>query len=92
MEHCELSSPWVVMARFTDNVQVTSYLESAAKSFGLEATVEHDERYNAANEFMEVVYKLLEGSWEDDAVEANKASGVYTNPDKVHAINHAGCA
>ncbi|CZT25726.1 probable coenzyme F420-dependent N5,N10-methylene tetrahydromethanopterin reductase and related flavin-dependent oxidoreductases [Ramularia collo-cygni] len=69
---------------------VTSYLESAAKSFGLESTVEHDERYNAANEFMEVVYKLLEGSWEDDAVEANKATGIYTNPEKVHAINHAG--
>lgn len=69
---------------------VTSYLESAAKSFGLESTVEHDERYNAANEFMEVVYKLLEGSWEDDAVEANRSTGIYTNPDKVHAINHEG--
>lgn len=69
---------------------MTSYLESAAKSFGLESTIEHDERYKAADEFMEVVYKLLEGSWEDDAVEANKSSGVYTNPKKVHAIDHVG--
>lgn len=69
---------------------VTSYLESAAKSFGLEQTVEHDERYAIADEYMEVVYKLLEGSWEDDAIEANKKIGTWTNPDKVHAIDHAG--
>lgn len=70
---------------------VTSYLQSAAESFGMDQQVEHDERYKMADEFMEVVYKLLEGSWEDDAVEANKKTGVYTNPDKVHKINHAGC-
>lgn len=69
---------------------VTSYLESAAKSFGLDHTVEHDERYAIADEFMEVVYKLLEGSWEDDAFEANKKTGIYTNPQKVHHIDHAG--
>ncbi|KAK4497846.1 hypothetical protein PRZ48_010501 [Zasmidium cellare] len=69
---------------------VTSYLESAAKSFGLEQTVEHDERYKIADEFMEVVYKLLEGSWDDDAIEANKKTGVWTNPEKVHHIDHAG--
>ncbi|KAF7195102.1 Dimethyl-sulfide monooxygenase, partial [Pseudocercospora fuligena] len=69
---------------------VTSYLESAAKSYGLEQTVEHDERYKIADEFLSVFYKLLEGSWEDDAVEANKKTGVYTNPDKVHHIDHVG--
>ncbi|KAL1586325.1 hypothetical protein WHR41_05437 [Cladosporium halotolerans] len=46
---------------------VTSYLESAAKSFGLEKGIEHDERYKIADEFLEVVYKLLEGSWQDSA-------------------------
>lgn len=69
---------------------VTSYLESAAKSFGLEKTVEHDERYAIADEYMEVVYKLLEGSWGDDAVEADKKKGVWTNPEKVHTIDHEG--
>ncbi|KJX93975.1 xenobiotic compound family monooxygenase like protein [Zymoseptoria brevis] len=69
---------------------VTSYLESAAKSFGLESTVDHDKRYQAAEEFMEVIYKLVEGSWDDDAVETNKTTGVYSNPSKVHAINHVG--
>lgn len=69
---------------------VTSYLESAAKSYGLDSTVQHDERYEIADEFLEVFYKLVEGSWEDDAVEANKKTGIYTNPQKVHHINHAG--
>ena len=39
---------------------------------------------------MDVVYKLLETSWEEDAVEANKKTGVYANPDKVHKIKHVG--
>lgn len=69
---------------------VTSYLQSAADSFGFDQQVEHDERYAMADEFMEVVYKLLEGSWEDDAVEANKKTGIYTNPEKVHKIDHTG--
>ena len=78
---------------------VTGYLQSAAESFGLEEQIEHDERYRKADEFMEVVYKLLEQSWEDDAVEANKKTGVYTNPDKVCSLtvhfnnlsNHVRC-
>lgn len=69
---------------------VTSYLDSAAKSYGSEQVTQHDDRYEVADEFLEVVYKLLEGSWEDDAVEANKQTGVYTNPDLVHQINHIG--
>jgi len=69
---------------------VTSYLESAAKSFGLEKGIEHDERYKIADEFLDVVYKLLEGSWQEDAVEADKQKGVWTNPDKVRKIDHVG--
>ncbi|THW04261.1 Nitrilotriacetate monooxygenase component A/pristinamycin IIA synthase subunit A [Aureobasidium pullulans] len=69
---------------------VTSYLESAAKSYGLEQNIEHDERYRIADEFMDVFYKLLEGSWQDSAVEADKSTGVWTNPDKVKKINHEG--
>ncbi len=43
---------------------VTGYLDSAAKAFGLDRQFPHDERYILAAEFMEVVYKLWEGSWE----------------------------
>lgn len=43
---------------------VTSYLQSAAESYGLDQQVEHDERYARADEFLTVVYKLLEGEFE----------------------------
>jgi alkanesulfonate monooxygenase SsuD/methylene tetrahydromethanopterin reductase-like flavin-dependent oxidoreductase (luciferase family) len=69
---------------------VTSYLESAAKSYGHQELIEHDERYRMAHEFMEVVYKLWEQSWEDHSIEADRKTGVYANPDKVKKINHAG--
>lgn len=69
---------------------VTTYLESAAKSFGSADLVEHEERYRKADEFMEVVYKLWEGSWQGDAVQADRTTGIYSNPSKVVPINHAG--
>lgn len=69
---------------------VTGYLPSASRNMGQEDQLEHDERYNHADEYLEVIYKLLEGSWEDDAVQADKATGVYTDPAKVHPINHEG--
>lgn len=69
---------------------VTGYLPSAARNMGQEDQMEHDERYDHADEYLEVVYKLLEGSWEDDAVQNDKESGVYTDPTKVHNIKHEG--
>lgn len=69
---------------------VTSYLDSAAKSFGLEEQIPHDERYERADEFMQVVYKLLEGSWREDAVVKDKQAGIYANPDAVRFIDHKG--
>lgn len=69
---------------------VTSYLKSAATNLGLEAQIPHDERYNIADEFMEVCYKLWEGSWEDNAVVKDAKTGIYTDPSRVHDINHKG--
>lgn len=69
---------------------VTSYLDSAARNHGLDQQVPHDERYAIAEEYMEVVYKLWEGSWRDDAVTADRQSGIYTQPDAVREINHVG--
>lgn len=69
---------------------VTSYLKSAAENLGLDAQIPHDERYNIADEFIEVCYKLWEGSWEDDAVIRDRAKGIYTDPAKVHDIKHKG--
>ncbi|WP_156290573.1 LLM class flavin-dependent oxidoreductase [Oceanobacillus salinisoli] len=69
---------------------VTSYLRSEAINLGLEEQMEHDKRYERADEYMEVVYKLWEQSWEDDAVIADVETGVYADSSKVHPIDHEG--
>lgn len=69
---------------------VTSYLESAARNHSLDHQVPHDERYAIAEEYMEVLYKLWEGSWRDNSVIADRATGVYIQPDGVREINHHG--
>lgn len=69
---------------------VTSYLESAARNLGLERQLDHDARYDLAEEFMDVTYKLWEGSWEEGAVLKDRERGIYTDPAKVHPINHQG--
>ncbi len=69
---------------------VTGYLDSAARNLGLEHQLGHDDRYDLADEYLEVVYKLWEASWDDDAVVRDRANGVYTDPSKVHGIAHAG--
>jgi FMN-dependent oxidoreductase (nitrilotriacetate monooxygenase family) len=73
--------------RFGWNI-VTSYLPNAARNFGLDDEVEHDDRYALADEFLDVVYKLWEGSWDDDAVIRDRANHVYTDPSKVRYIDH----
>lgn len=69
---------------------VTGYLPSAARNFGAADQLDHDERYNQADEYLEVLYKLWEGSWEDDAVVRDVAQGIYVDPAKVHHIGHQG--
>lgn len=69
---------------------VTSYLKSAAVNMGLEDQIKHDERYDIAEEYLEVCYKLWEGSWEDDAVQLDKEKGIFADPAKVHDIHHEG--
>ena len=69
---------------------VTSYLPNAGENLGLGGLPPHDERYARAEEYLEVAYKLWEGSWEEDAVLRDTARGVYADPAKVHPIDHAG--
>jgi FMN-dependent oxidoreductase (nitrilotriacetate monooxygenase family) len=69
---------------------VTSYLESAAANLGLDERIDHDERYDRADEFMDVCYALWEESWDDDAVERDAETGRFADPEKVHQIDHSG--
>ncbi|WP_428419479.1 LLM class flavin-dependent oxidoreductase [Methylibium sp.] len=69
---------------------VTGYLDSAARNLGLAQQLAHDERYDLADDYLDVVYKLWEHSWEDGAVRRDKADRVFTDPAKVHPIRHHG--
>lgn len=69
---------------------VTSYLESAARNFGLDTQIPHDERYEIASEYLDVMYKLWEGSWRDDAVARDPVTRQFTVPERVRRIDHQG--
>ncbi len=49
----------------------------------------HDERYERAHEYMEVVYALWD-SFEPDAMVMDHDNRIMTNPDKVHRIDFKG--
>lgn len=57
---------------------------------GQNSLKEHDLRYAQAEEFLELCYKFWEGSWQDDAIVKDKARRTFTEPSKVHAIEHQG--
>ena len=69
---------------------VTSTLENAARNFGYDRLPPHDERYAWAEEYLEVVYKLWEGSWDEGALLKDRDSGVYADAAHIHRINHEG--
>lgn len=69
---------------------VTGYLNSGAVNFGVSAQEAHDRRYDIADEYLEVCYKLWETSWQDDAVVADRTRGIYADPCRVRAIDHRG--
>ncbi len=68
---------------------VTSTAERAAQNFGLDAHVEHDLRYEMADEFVEVVTRLW-SSWDADAIVMDRGRGVFVDPAKVRAIDFKG--
>ncbi|WP_180165442.1 LLM class flavin-dependent oxidoreductase [Acinetobacter sp. YH12049] len=69
---------------------VTGYLDSAERLIGQKGLKDHDLRYEQAEEFLQLCYKFWEGSWENDAVQKDKANRIFSDPKKVHAIQHQG--
>ncbi|WP_167051102.1 LLM class flavin-dependent oxidoreductase [Salinibacterium sp. ZJ77] len=69
---------------------VTSTQENAARNFGLDRLTDHDERYEWAEEYVDVAYKLWEGSWDDDALVRDKEAGIFSHGDRIHRIDHVG--
>lgn len=68
---------------------VTSTMENEAHNFGLDAHMGHAERYARADEFVTVARRLWD-SWQEGAVLADKASGRYTDPSRISALDHSG--
>jgi long-chain alkane monooxygenase len=69
---------------------VTSHLDNAARNLGYDRLPSHDDRYRRAEEYVQVLYKLVEGSWEDDAVIRDVERGIYADPGRIHDIDHVG--
>jgi FMN-dependent oxidoreductase (nitrilotriacetate monooxygenase family) len=68
---------------------VTSLNSAEARNFGQREHMAHDERYDRADEFMEVVLGHW-NTWEDDALVLDKASGRFADPAKVRRLDHVG--
>ena len=68
---------------------VTNPLVNAAHNFGQERTP-HDERYEWASEYVDVTYKLWEGSWDDGALLQDREAGIHADFEKIHRIQHVG--
>ncbi|MDH0911763.1 LLM class flavin-dependent oxidoreductase [Rhizobium pusense] len=69
---------------------VTGYLDSAARALGQNGMIAHDDRYDRADDYLDLLYKLWEGSWDDGAVVLDKARRIYAEPDRVRKIRHEG--
>ena len=68
---------------------VTSTAARAAQNFGLDAHIEHDTRYEMADEFVTLVRELW-NSWDADAIVMDEERGVFADPDRVRAIDFKG--
>src|SRR4029079_17678055 len=68
---------------------VTSLNDGEAQNMGRDEALDHDLRYDKADEFMEVVLGHWD-TWQDDAIVQDKVSGLFAKPSKVHRLDHRG--
>ncbi|WP_113189298.1 LLM class flavin-dependent oxidoreductase [Ensifer sp. ENS06] len=69
---------------------VTGYLDSAARAVGRAVLGEHDTRYDRADECLDLLYRLWEASWDDNAVLRDRQARVYADPGRVRKVLHMG--
>jgi long-chain alkane monooxygenase len=69
---------------------VTGYLDSGARGMGHAGGQAHDDRYDAADDFLAAAYKLWEGSWQPGAVRRYRQARVFADPAKIHRVRHDG--
>ncbi|GJD95046.1 LLM class flavin-dependent oxidoreductase [Methylobacterium iners] len=69
---------------------VTGYLDSAHRGQSGGRLPDHDRRYDYADEYLDVLYKLWEGSWADDAVLRDRSARVFSDPARIRPVAHHG--
>lgn len=72
------------------NVVTGSSQATTDQLFGVTETLDHDQRYDAADEFLDTCLRLWEHSWDDDAELRDRARGVYADPSKLHRVEVSG--
>jgi FMN-dependent oxidoreductase (nitrilotriacetate monooxygenase family) len=68
---------------------VTSVNQGEADNFGLTRHLGHDERYDAADEFLDLTFQLWD-SWQPDALVLDREEGIYADPARVRPVDHKG--
>ena len=68
---------------------VTSLSQSEAQNFGHAEHLDHEFRYQRAEEFVQTTLELWQ-SWDPDALVLDKASGVFADPGRIRRIEHDG--
>jgi FMN-dependent oxidoreductase (nitrilotriacetate monooxygenase family) len=68
---------------------VTSVNDSEAQNFGVDEVLDHDQRYDRADEFLEATTGLWD-TWADDALVLDRESGVFAKPESVRELNYKG--
>lgn len=68
---------------------VTGSNDSGAQNYGRDGQYPHDERYDMADEYVELVQKLWD-SWEPDAMPVDGEREIFAHPDKVHPVHFEG--
>ena len=68
---------------------VTSFQQAEAANFGRSEQLSREERYDRADEFVDIACQLWD-SWQDGAVVRDKATPLFADPAKVRAIHHEG--
>jgi len=74
--------------RFGWNI-VTSGEDLAAQNFGQAKITAHDQRYEMADEYVDLVNQLF-GSWDRDAIVLDRKTATYADHKKVRPVNFEG--
>jgi FMN-dependent oxidoreductase (nitrilotriacetate monooxygenase family) len=68
---------------------VTGSNDGGAQNYGLDRQYPHDERYEMADEYVELVQKLWE-SWDSDAMVIDRDQEIFAHPEKVRPVHFEG--